>query len=207
MITLHLRETNMPESSADDQDLIRRLRDGSNTAAREVFDRYVERLLGLAKRRIGARMNSRVDPEDVVQSVFRTFFSRMKNDQFQINAEDDLFKLLVRITVHKTLRQIAHHKAAKRDPSQEVAQGSDANEMLMQAMGAEPTPETVVTFMDTLEHFLSQLPDQDRQILELRLQGHSTEEIAKQLGSYDRKIRRVLERIREVAIEEQGKVE
>lgn len=196
----------MPESSADDQDLIRRLRDGSNTAAREVFDRYVERLLGLAKRRIGARMNSRVDPEDVVQSVFRTFFSRMKNDQFHINAEDDLFKLLVRITVHKTLRQIAHHKAAKRDPGHEVAQGSDAQEMLMQAMDAEPTPETVVTFMDTLEHFLSQLPDQDRQILELRLQGHSTEEIATQLGSYDRKIRRVLERIREVAIEEQEKV-
>ena len=196
----------MHPPDSGDQDLIQRLRDGSNTAAREVFDLYVQRLLGLAKRRIGARMNSRVDPEDVVQSVFRTFFSRMKNDQFQISAEDDLFKLLVRITVHKTLRQIAHHKAAKRDPSQETAQGSDANEMLMQAMDAEPTPETVVTFMDQLEHFLKQLPDQDRQILELRLQGFSTEEIAEKLGSYDRKIRRVLERIRTVAIEEQAKL-
>ncbi len=148
---------------------------------------------------LALRMNSRVDPEDVVQSVFRTFFSRMKNDQFEIHAEDDLFKLLVRITVHKTLRQIAHHKAAKRDPSQEMGQGSDANEMLMQAMAAEPTPETVVTFMDHLENFLGQLPEQDRQILEMRLQGYSTEEIAGKLGSYDRKIRRVLERIRTLA--------
>src|SRR4051794_17671645 len=106
----------MPASPLDESDLVRRLREGNDAAAREVFDRYVERLLGLAKRRIGARMNSRVDAEDVVQSVFRTFFSRMKNDQFEIHAEDDLFKLLVRITVHKTLRQIAHHKAAKRDP-------------------------------------------------------------------------------------------
>ncbi len=193
----------MPEPSSPDRDLIQRLREGSGTAAREVFDRYVERLLGLAKRRIGARMNSRLDPEDVVQSVFRSFFSRMKNDQFQINAEDDLFKLLVRITVNKTLRQIAHHRAAKRDPGHETAQGSDAQDMLMQVMDAEPTPETVVTFMDHLEHFLKQLPKQDREILELRLQGFSTEEIAQKLGSYDRKIRRVLERIRAVAAEEQ----
>jgi RNA polymerase sigma-70 factor, ECF subfamily len=148
----------MPEPTTHDRELIQRLRDGSGTAAREVFDRYVERLLGLAKRRIGARMNSRVDPEDVVQSVFRSFFSRMKNDQFEIKAEDDLFKLLVRITVHKTLRQIAHHRAAKRDPGHETGQGSDAQEMLMQVMDDEPTPETVVTFMDHLEHFLKQLP-------------------------------------------------
>jgi RNA polymerase sigma-70 factor, ECF subfamily len=193
----------MPEPTSHDQELIQRLREGSDTAAREVFDRYVERLLGLAKRRIGARMNSRLDPEDVVQSVFRSFFSRMKNDQFQINVENDLFKLLVRITVHKTLRQIAHHRAAKRDPGHETAQGSDAQEMLMQVMDDEPTPETVVTFVDHLEHFLKQLPQQDRQILELRLQGFSTEEIAKMLGSYDRKVRRVLERIRAVAVEEQ----
>jgi len=195
----------MPASPSPDSDLIQRLRDGSGTAAREVFDRYVERLLSLAKRRIGQRMNSRVDPEDVVQSVFRTFFSRMKNDQFEIHAEDDLFKLLVRITVHKTLRQIAHHKAAKRDPSQEAAQGSDAHEMLMQAMGAEPSPETVVTFMDHLEHFLGQLSEQDRLVLEMRMQGHSTDEIATKLGSYGRKVRRILERIREVALEEQAK--
>jgi RNA polymerase sigma-70 factor (ECF subfamily) len=197
----------MPGPSSDENDLVRRLREGSDTAAREVFDRYVARLLGLARRRLGPRMNSRLDPEDVVQSVFRTFFSRMKNDQFQIGAEDDLFKLLVQITVRKTLRQIAHHRAARRDPGQEAPQGSDAQELLMQAMGAEPTPETVVTFMDQLEHFLRQLPDQDRQILELRLQGLTTAEIAEKLGTYDRKVRRVMERIRAVAEEQQDRME
>ena len=194
----------MTDTPSDYNDLVQRLRNGSDTAAREVFDRYVERLLLLSKRRIGQRMNSRVDPEDVVQSVFRTFFTRMKNDQFDIAAEDDLFKLLVRITTHKTLRQIAHHRAAKRDPNLEAGHGDDAREMLLQAMDSEPTPETIVTFMDQLEHFLGQLVPEDRQILELRLQGFSTEEIAEKLGSYDRKIRRVLERIRGVAEEEHG---
>jgi RNA polymerase sigma-70 factor (ECF subfamily) len=193
-------------SNSNYDDLIRRLRSGDDEAAREVFDRYAARLLLLSRRRIGQRMNSRVDPEDVVQSVFRTFFARVKNDQFDIAAKDDLFKLLVRITAHKTLRQIAHHRAAKRDPKQETPQGDDGHEMLMQVMADEPTPESIVTFMDQLEHFLSQLAPEDRQILELRLQGFSTEEIAKQLGSYDRKIRRVLERIRGVAEDEHNTI-
>src|SRR5207249_11613736 len=95
----------------------------------------------------------------------------------------------VRITVHKTLRQIAHHKAAKRDPGQETGQSDSAHEQLLQLLTSEPTPEATVSFLDQLEHFMVQLPDSDRQILELRMEGYSTDEIAQKLGSYDRKVR------------------
>ena len=179
--------------------LIERCRNGDQDAARELFDAYVARLVPLARRRISQRLASRVDPEDIVQSVFRTFFARLKDDKFEINDQDDLFRLLMRITVHKTLRQIAHHKAAKRDPSLELAQSDSAQEQLLQLLTTEPTPEATVTFLDQLEHFMGQLQATDREILTLRLQGFSTEEIAQKLGSYDRKIRRVLERIRDVA--------
>jgi RNA polymerase sigma-70 factor (ECF subfamily) len=182
-----------------EDDLINRCRGGDEDAARQLFDAYVARLVPLARRRISQRLASRVDPEDIVQSVFRTFFARLKDDKFEINDQDDLFRLLMRITVHKTLRQIAHHKAAKRDPSQELAQGESAQEQLLQLLTMEPSPEATVTFLDQLEHFMAQLQDADREILTLRLQGFSTEEIAQKLGSYDRKVRRVLERIRDVA--------
>src|SRR4051812_31679437 len=95
-----------PES---DEGLVERCRAGDNAASRALFDRYVGRLLGVARQRIGERMKSRFDAEDVVQSVFRTFFDRLKKDQFEIADADDLSKLLVRITLHKTLRQVAHH--------------------------------------------------------------------------------------------------
>ena len=184
---------------AEDSDLVARCRTGDEQAAQIVFDRFVERLVVLARRRISQRLSSRVDPEDIVQSVFRTFFHRLKNDEFSIDGQDDLFKLLVRITVHKTLRQIAFHKAAKRDPGMETYQGEHSQEQLAQILDADPSPGTIVAFMDHLEHFMSQLKDEDRQILELRLQGFSTEEIALKLGIYDRKVRRVLERVRAVA--------
>jgi len=177
-------------------------RGGDEAAARKLFDTYVERLVALARRRISQRLAARVDPEDVVQSVFRTFFHRVKEGQFSINDEDDLCKLLMRITVHKTLRQVAFHKAAKRNLGLEVDQGPDPQERLQELLGREPTTEDAVAFLDQLEHFLNRLRPQDRQILEMRLQGYSNEEIADKLGIYDRKIRRVIERIRGLAEQE-----
>jgi RNA polymerase sigma-70 factor, ECF subfamily len=191
------------EYSGDDK-LVARCRAGDQDAARVLFDRFVDRLLVLARGRIGHRLASRFDAEDVVQSVFRTFFIRLRNDEFDFHGQDDLFKLLVRITVHKTLRAIAHHRAAKRDPGHEALQpgSSSDRDALAQALDAEPSPDTIITFVDQLEHFLKQLPALDRQILELRLLGHSTEEIAAKVGIYDRKVRRVLERIRSLATEQ-----
>ena len=115
-----------------EDELIERCRRGDQDAARELFDAFVTRLIPLARRRISQRLASRVDPEDIVQSVFRTFFARLKDDKFEINDQDDLFRLLVRITVHKTLRQIAFHKAAKRDPNMELAQSDSTHEQVLQ---------------------------------------------------------------------------
>jgi RNA polymerase sigma-70 factor (ECF subfamily) len=177
-------------------------RGGNEQTARQLFDTYVERLMALARKRISQRLASRVDPEDIVQSVFRTFFGRLKEGRFEIADQDDLTKLLMRITVHKTLRQVAYHKAAKRDPSLETGQDDSACAGLLELLDREPSPEDAVTFCDQLEHFLSKLRPQERQILEMRMQGYSNEEIADKLGIYDRKIRRILERVRGLAAQE-----
>jgi RNA polymerase sigma-70 factor (ECF subfamily) len=189
----------MSDHSTDDRDLITRYKAGSQSAAGELFDRYCEKLMRLARRRIGQRMASRVDPEDVIQSAFRTFFVRVRNDEFTFDGEDDLFKLLVRLTVNKALRQIAHHRAAKRDPHREAGQGTDSTDHLAGVMAHEQAPDVEVAVLDEFERFLGQFPEFERRVLELKLQGNTTMEIAESLGSYDRKIRRVLERIEEVA--------
>lgn len=192
--------TSNKDEDEDDRLLVDRYRAGSDTAAAALFDKYCERLLQMARRRIGARLNSRLDPEDVLQSAFRTFFVRVKNDEFTFQNEDDLFKLLVRITVHKTLRQIAFHRAAKRNPNQETGNSDSAYEQLMQVTGSDPTPEAEVALIEHFEGLMSQLSPFDRQVLELRMQNYSSSEIAEKLGSYERKIRRSLEHVRAIAV-------
>jgi RNA polymerase sigma-70 factor, ECF subfamily len=178
---------------------IKSLRAGDPTATKEVFDQYVDRLVAMARKRISLRLAGRIDPEDIVQSVFRTFFHRAKQGQFQFSAEDDICRMLARITVHKTLRQVAHHQAGKRDAGRDAGSGDDSQDLVVNLLSKEPSPDEATQLLDQLQHFLAQLPDDDRKILELRMQGYSTLEISKQLDITDRKIRRRMEFIREQA--------
>jgi len=192
----------MADDQPDDRLLVDLCRQGDQKAASDLFNHYVNRLLPLARLRLSQRLASRVDPEDIVQSVFRTFFKRLKAGEFEIQEHDDLCKLLVRITVHKTLRQVAFHRAGKRDFGMETAQGDGSRDQLVDLLGREPGPEVTVAFLNQLEHFLNRLRPMEREILELRMQGCSNEEIATKLGIYDRKIRRVIERVRALAEQE-----
>src|SRR5947209_331345 len=70
----------VPMSMApEEKALIDLWRQGDEDAARKIVDRYIDRLLVLARRRISQRLAPRVDAEDIVQSVFRTFFGRLKD--------------------------------------------------------------------------------------------------------------------------------
>jgi RNA polymerase sigma-70 factor (ECF subfamily) len=188
-------------SQVFDEELIKKCRSGDQEAARLLFELYAERLMTLAKWRVGARLTSRVDPEDILQSVFGTFFRRLREGHFQFQDQDDLLRLLVRITLHKTLKQISYQTAAKRDPHQEVGQEVESNEGLGQVLAREEPPDVAIAFMDQWEAIMRRLGSQERQILEMRMQGFTNEEIAKKLGIYDRKIRRLVEHVRALAVQ------
>jgi hypothetical protein len=68
---------------------------GDPDAARAVVDRYARRLAAVAAARLPAVARSKVDPEDVAQSVFRTFFRRHKAGQFHPEHRDALWALLL----------------------------------------------------------------------------------------------------------------
>ncbi len=54
--------------------LLIRWREGDQAAADALFRRYAERLIGLVRLRLSEKLARRVDPEDIVQSVYRSFF-------------------------------------------------------------------------------------------------------------------------------------
>ena len=188
--------------SLHDQSYLDLWQAGDQAAAQKLFDRYVNQVMKMARNHINRRLAGRVDAEDIVQSVFRTFFQRARKGQFHVEGADDLCKLLARITVRKTFRQIAYHKRAKRDAGAESSQGDATQEVLLNKLESGPSPDEAAAFLDYLEHFLGQLRPEDRQILELRMEGYNNMEIAEKLGISDRKIRRLLERMRGLAEQE-----
>src|SRR4051794_21953217 len=85
----------------DFADVMARLRAGDEVAAQEVFGRYAHRLIALARSRLGERLRPKVDAEDVVQSVFKSFFVRYAEDRFDLGGWDGLWSLLTVITLRK----------------------------------------------------------------------------------------------------------
>ncbi|MEM7478217.1 MAG: ECF-type sigma factor, partial [Planctomycetota bacterium] len=62
---------------------ISELRSGGSQAARRVHERFVYRLVALAQARLNERFHRKIEAEDVVQSVFRSFFRRVDESQFE----------------------------------------------------------------------------------------------------------------------------
>jgi RNA polymerase sigma-70 factor (ECF subfamily) len=192
----------MAEPPSDDS-CVERWQAGDEQAAAELYHRYVQRLVGVAQRRLSNKLAARVDPEDIVQSVFRSFFGRAQQGKFTFKEADDIWKLLVQITIHKTLKQVDFHRRGKRDAGAEVGSSEQQRDLLLAHLSKEPTPDEATIFMDELEHFLQQQRPEDRKIIEMRLEGYDNVEIAAKLGISDRTIRRLMERMRGLAAKDQ----
>lgn len=181
-----------------EEPLIERWRAGDQEAARLLVDCWMDRLLAVVRRHLSRRLAARFDPEDVVQSAFRTFFRRVRAGQFRLEHREDVLRLLIRITILKTLKKVRHHLAEKRSPKREAGPDEEQRR-LQEVLSREPSPETASLFLDQLEHFLRRLRPVERHILRWRMEGYRVEEIARKLGTYDRRVSRFLEHIRALA--------
>ena len=169
----------------------------ADQAAREIFSRYVRRLIALARSRLDQQTRRKVDPEDVVQSALRSFFERQADGRVSVGTWDDLWNLLAVITLRKCRRQATALRARRRDVRREIpiSGGDDAGEW--EFAGREPTPDEVAILLETVERLFEGASAVERDIVVLRLQGYSPPEIAAAVGGIsERKVYRVLEQVR-----------
>ena len=178
-------------------ELMGRLRSGEDDAARELFVRFTGRLVGLARRHLDARLAVKVDPEDVVQSAYKSFFVRQREGSLEVGTWDGLWGLLTLITLRKCADRAEHYRAGKRDVAREVAPPAADSAADTPGLTREPSPEEAAILAETVEALFRAVDDADeRAILELSLQGCTAPEIAERLGRAERSVRRLRERIR-----------
>ena len=176
--------------------LLARFRDGDSQAAREVFDRYVSRLLSLVRRRISPQLQRRVDADDVVQSAMRSFFVRAANDDYVLQRAGDLWRLLAAIALSKLRRQVEVHTAAKRAVAKEQ-HATGSSDRLAVAADREPLPDEEATLLDELKQIMQASNSAQREALQLRLAGETIESIALSMGRSQRTVRRLLQASRQ----------
>ena len=121
--------------SADDsfEALMQRLRAGEEVAAAQLFQRYAGRLIALARSRLDELVRQKMDPEDVIQSVFKSFFHRHQEGNWDLADWDSLWSLLARITVRKCGRRAVYYHGERRDVRREAARGGEGDSAVFRA--------------------------------------------------------------------------
>src|SRR5262249_43862438 len=157
-------------------DWIRRWGAGDQQAAELLFARYAARLTQVAEKHLSRKVAAREGGEDVVQSVFRTFFRRSAEGQFQIDTSAQLWRLLVKITVQKVRTRGRYHAAKKRNAAAEVQSEDDS--WVAEALAGEPDPAEAAALVDLMEALLQGMPPLYCRVLELRLQGMAPTAVA-----------------------------
>jgi RNA polymerase sigma-70 factor (ECF subfamily) len=186
--------------------LMARLRSGEDAAAREVFERFAGRLVALARGRFNRILARKVDPEDVVQSAFKSFFVRHREGKLDVGDSGGLWGLLTLITLRKCADRAEYFRAERRDAAREATGscGGDEPDAWLVALDREPRPEEAVILAETVERLFLEASVHERPVLELSLQGYTTSEISARLGRAERSVRRLREHIRERLEQQQG---
>ena len=187
---------------------IEKLSGGDERAAHLLWEQYFDRLVRLARRKFDQIGISRraADEEDIALSALNSFYKRAADGQFCLSDRQELWKLLVTITVRKAYAELKRQKAKKRGEGQVRGEsiflktGKHDGELggIGQVLGNEPTPEFAALAAEGCEELLDVLEDESlKAVARYKLDGYTNEEIADLLGCVPRTVERKLRLIRD----------
>lgn len=184
------------------------LKEGDRDAAQKLWERYVSRLVRLARQRLQDSPRRVSDEEDVALSAFDSFCRGAERGRFpQLDDRQDLWQLLVVITVRKAVDQVNHDRRQKRGGGKVRGEsvflkGAD-RPGLEGIPDPEPTPELAMTMAEEFQRLLALLDDEElRSVALWKLDGYTNKEIAKKLGRARQTVHRKLRLIRNIWAQE-----
>jgi RNA polymerase sigma factor (sigma-70 family) len=184
------------------------LKEGDPQAAQQLWNRYFEKLVRLARKKLGSASRRMADEEDVALSAFHSFCEGAAQGKFpRLDDRDNLWRVMVIITARKASRLTEHERRQKRGGGKQrgesVFLGDDEVSAGIQAVvGNEPTTEFAAQFAEEHERLLAMLDEDLRRIARLKLEGYTNEEIAQEVKCGMRTVQRKLNRIRHEWLEE-----
>jgi len=181
------------------------VKDGDSAAANRLWQLYFDRLVRSVRRRLYGQNRAISDEEDIVLSVFDSFYAAAEQGRFPDLADrDDLWRLLLRMSARKVIDKRRHDLRQRRGGDAAVFSldngrdnGRD-DEIVIEAIGDEPSPDMVLMMQESVEQFFSHLGvGQLRDLAGAKLEGYSNAELAQRFGCSERTIERRLHLIRE----------
>lgn len=187
------------------RDWLAALERGDGEAAQQFWEQYAEKLVQIARNRLGEAPRRLLDEEDIVQSVFGSICRGAAAGRFaNLQSRDELWWLLLAITKQKTVNYFRKETAQKRGAGKvrslqdAVSDASDGEPLsLDHLVGSVPSPDFLVALDEEYQYLLQLLRDDGlRRVAIARVEGYTVAEIAQQLTMSRRAVERKLQLIR-----------
>ncbi|QDV06569.1 RNA polymerase sigma factor [Planctomycetes bacterium Poly30] len=174
---------------------IQGIKGGDEHAAEMIWQRFFQRVCGLANQRLGSTPRAASDSEDVALSAIHALYRGARDDRFrQLQSREDLWNLLAVITIRKSIdaRRRSHAREGVSGSS-----GSDVDDVAdpLSLFGGANTC-SLDALCATGHEMVESLEEKLRPVAMLRLEGYSNQEIASKLGRSLPTIERYLRMIR-----------
>jgi DNA-directed RNA polymerase specialized sigma24 family protein len=182
-----------------------RLRAGDPAAAQHLWEHYFHRLVGLARTKLQGAPRRAADEEDVALSAFDSFCRGAERGQFpQLKDRDNLWRLLVTLTVRKAARLARDEQCQKRgggavlgEAALTAAAAAETPTGLEEVIGREPTPEFAAQVAEECQRLLGLLGNDELRSIALgKMEGYTNAEIAARLDCAPATVERRLQVIR-----------
>lgn len=183
------------------------LKAGRTDVAQQIWQRYAQQCVRLARRKLGRTPRRAADEEDVVMLAFRAFLTGVEEGRFlDLDGREDLWQVLVMLIERQAIALRRRELALKRGGGETRGESVFINDAGKDSqptgpdrqVGREPSPALAVEMAERVQLLLDQLSDDtQRQIVLGKLEGKTNQEIAGELGINLRSIERKLSMIRD----------
>jgi RNA polymerase sigma factor (sigma-70 family) len=183
-----------PGRPSNIQELLARIKNGDEGAARELLARYEPKVRLVVRRQLPRLLRSRFDSLDFLQSVWGSFFYKIRTGPNDLEEEQNLVTFLAWAARNKVVDEYRRAATQRQDIKREepLDRLTDKDDCL----ASGDTPSQLAQANETYDRLRELLPEEQRVILEMKAEGHSSREIGDRLGLSERTVQRVLESLK-----------
>ena len=176
------------EKSNDFAQLLQMARSGDLSAQTRLCQEYEKQVYIVVRVLLGPQLRPHLDSIDLIQSVHRSLLAGLRDKKFESATSENLIALACTMVRRKVARQWRKHKRQSR-----LSANPNDSQMLSEALlglyGREHEPSKAAEYRSSLEKVCENLNPVERQMLERKLEGYTTGEVAEQLGIHPVAIR------------------
>jgi DNA-directed RNA polymerase specialized sigma24 family protein len=184
------------------QELIRRVEQREEAACTELVAQFQDELLRKIRiPLISLGLQRVLDPMDICQAVFASFFSRVVGHGYDLQEPRQLANLLATMAKNKVTDEARRYHTIRRN---QARLATDAEDCLNRIPADVSTPSSIAVKQETLQLIYGKLREDERTLMEQRALGREWADLAAEYGSSPDGLRKKLDRALERALRDLG---